>query len=183
MWHAVRCANSLTFWATHCFISSLRVALLIGDNVATAADIIGGALEDLGIKNELSPSHPNLEGKFFDALIRMINRWSSIGIDIGITLPTVPADELGNPDSTEDALRTSLAIDTARIAKVVPAGTLRKDQKLFYRALKSAFGLWPEQSFPSSMPLGQGNRLGPRGKRFFPKPTVVGADDNTGLGV
>jgi len=141
--------------------------------MATAADIVGGALEDLGIKNELSPSHPDLEGKFFAALIRLINRWSSINIDLGITIPTVPADELGNPESTEDALIASLAISGAKIAKVVPSLSLRKDQKIYYREMKAAFGLWPQQAYPSSMPIGQGNNLGPRARR----------DTDTGLGV
>jgi hypothetical protein len=151
--------------------------------MATAADIVDGALTDLGVKNELSPSQPKLEGDFFNALIRMLNRWASININLGITIPTVPADELGNPDSTEDALRTSLAISAARIAKVIPTGEMRKDQKLFYREMKAAFGLWPEQTMPSSMPLGQGNNLGPRNKRFFPETVTVGAGESTGVGV
>jgi len=151
--------------------------------MATAADIVSGALEDLGIKNELSPSHPDLEGKFFAALIRLINRWSSINIDLGITIPTAPADELGNPDSTEDALRSALAMAGAKIAKVTPSITLRKDQKIYYREMKAAFGLWPQQSMPSSMPIGQGNNIGPRAPRFFPSVDTVGADSDTSLGV
>ena len=113
----------------------------------------------------------------------MINRWSSINLDLGITIPTVPADELGNPESVQDALETSLAIAGQKIVKVSASAALRKDQKIYYREMKAAFGLWPQQAFPSSLPFGQGVNDGPRTKRFFPEPDTVGSDTNTGLGV
>ena len=101
---------------------------------------------------------------------------------MGITIPTVPADELGNPESTDDALSTSLAIAGQKIAKVTASAALRKDQKIYYRQMKAAFGLWPQQSMPSSMPIGQGNNIGPRSVRFFPNVNTVGSDSDTGLG-
>ena len=150
--------------------------------MATASQIIDQSLQALGVQNELSEPDEFLQEQFFKALIRLINRWSSINLDLGITIPTTPADELGNPESTDDALLTSLAIAGQKIAKVIAPGPLRKDQKIYYREMKAAFGLWPEQSMPSSMPFGQGNNLGPRTKRFFPNVDVVGADSNTGVG-
>jgi len=150
--------------------------------MATGAVIVRGALLDLGIVNELSPSDSFLEEEFFSALIRLLNRWAAANIALGITIPTVPADDLGNPESVEDCLMASLAIAGQKIAKVRASGALRKDQKIYYRQMKAAFGLWPEQSMPSSMPIGQGNNLGPRTKRFFPEVEVVGADSNTGVG-
>lgn len=130
----------------------------------------------------MSPPDPFLQDRFFKALIRLLNRWSAANIDLGITIPTVPADELGNPESTEDALLTSLAIAGQPIAKVAASNALKKDQKLFYRQMKAAFGLWPEQAFGRNMPFGQGNNFGPRTKRFFPEPDTIGADSNTSLG-
>lgn len=150
--------------------------------MATAAEVVDGSLQFLGINNELNPPDPFLQGAFFDELIRMINRWSSVNLDLGITIPTAPAEELGNPASTDDALMTSLAIAGQKIAKVVASAPLRKDQKLYYRQMKAALGLWPEQPFPSSLPLGQGVNLGPRSKRFFPDTLTVGADSSTSLG-
>jgi len=150
--------------------------------MATAATIIDQSLQALGVQNELSDPDEFLQEQFFNALIRLINRWSSINLDLGITIPTVPADELGNPESTDDAMITALAIDGQKIAKVVAPVSLRKDNKIYYRQMKAAFGLWPEQSMPSSMPLGAGNNIGPRTKRFFPEVETVGADSNTSLG-
>ena len=112
----------------------------------------------------------------------MLNRWSGINIDIGITLPTVPADDLGEPESTTEGIYTSLAIEGQDIAKVVASAALRRRQKIAYRAIKTAFGIWPEQSMPNSMPIGQGNNLGPRTRRFFPDTNVVGADSTESLG-
>jgi len=51
-----------------------------------------------------------------------------------------------------------------------------------YSEMKAAFGLWPEQSMPSSLPYGQGNNFGPRTKRYFPEVEVVGADSNSAVG-
>lgn len=150
--------------------------------MATAATVINNALINLGVHNELNPPDEYLQERFFETLIKMINRWSSINLDLGITIPTTPADELGNPESTQEAIETSLAIAGQKIAKVVATGALRKDQKIYYREMKAAFGLWPEQSMPSSMPLGQGNNIGPRTKRFFPEVEVVGADANNAVG-
>lgn len=150
--------------------------------MATAASIIDNALNELGIVNELSPSDPFIEERVFQALIRMLNRWAGANIALGITIPTVPASELGNPESTEDAIITSLAIASQKIAKVKASAALRTDQKKYYRQMKAAFGLWPQQSMPHSMPVGQGNNLGPRTKRFFPEVDTVGSDSSTSLG-
>lgn len=137
--------------------------------MATAADVIDGALESLGVNNELSISDPYLEGRLFKALVRLLNRWVEAGIDLSITIPTVAADELGNPSSTDDALITSLAIVSQKIVKTSASLALKKDQKIFYRQMKAAYGLWPQQSMPPTLPFGQGNNLGPRSKRFFPE--------------
>lgn len=150
--------------------------------MATAADIVNGALLELGIVNELSPSDAFLEERFFKALIRLLNRWAAANISLGITIPTVQADELGNPESTEDCLMASLAIAGQKIAKVKASAALRVDQKKYYRQMKAAFGLWPEQSMPGSMPIGAGNNIGPRSQRFFPEVDTVGSDTDTSLG-
>ena len=150
--------------------------------MTTAAKIVDRALQALGVQNELNPADEYLQEQFFDLLIDMLNRWSGINIDIGITLPTVPADDLGEPESTTEGIYTSLAIEGQDIAKVVASAALRRRQKIAYRAIKTAFGIWPEQSMPNSMPIGQGNNLGPRTRRFFPDTNVVGADSTESLG-
>lgn len=141
--------------------------------MTTAASLINQALTDLGVENELSPSDPFLQEQSFNALIRMLNRWLSVGIDLGITLPTVPADDLGNPDDTEDAIATSLAIAVQKIAKRPASPALRKDQKTYYRQMKAVYVSTPVQDYPSSLPLGQGVNLGPRSRRFFPDPEAT----------
>ncbi len=151
--------------------------------MSTASTIVNKALQALGVQNELNPPDEFLQEQFFQLLTEMINEWSSINLDLGITIPTVPADLLGEPESTTTALYTSLAIEGQMIAKVEAKAALRRRQKIAYRNMKSAFGLWPQQPFPSSLPFGAGVNDGPRTKRFFPEPDQVGSDTNTGLGV
>ncbi len=144
--------------------------------MTTAADIVSQALTDLGVQNELSTPDEFLEAEAFKALIRMINRWSSVGIDLGITIPTKPADDLGNPDNTEDALATSLAIAVQKIAKRPASPALRKDQKTYYRQMKAVYVPTPVQEYPSSLPLGQGVNTGPRSRRFFPGTQAIDSE-------
>ncbi len=121
--------------------------------MTTAAKIVNKALIALGVHNELNPSDEYLQEQLFELLTDMLNRWSSVNIDLGITLPTVPASELGEPESTTEALYTSLAIDGQDIVKVTASSALRLRQKKAYRAMKAAFGIWPQQSMPPSMPI------------------------------
>jgi len=151
--------------------------------MSTAAAIVNKALQALGVQNELNPPDEFLQEQFFNLLIEIINMLSSINLDLGITIPTAPADLLGEPESTTTAIYTLLAIEGQMIAKVEAKAALRRTQKISYRNMKSAFGLWPTQPFPSSLPFGQGINDGPRTKRFFPEPDTVGADTNTSLGV
>lgn len=150
--------------------------------MATAATIVDDALIALGVHNELNPKDEYLEEQFFKLLIRLLNRWSSIGISLGITIPAAPANELNNPDDVEDALNTSLAIAGAKIAKVKPSRELRKDQKIYYREMKAAYGIWPEQSFSSEVPYGQGNNFGPRTKRYFQEPDSIASNSGNSIG-
>jgi len=150
--------------------------------MATAAKVINKALTSLGVNNELSPPDEYLQEQFFDLLVEMIELWSSININLGITIPTVPSDELGNPAETDMAMYTTLAMDGQDIVKVSASASLRVKQKRAYGAMKAAYGIWPEQSMPGSMPLGQGVNIGPRSKRYFPEPNSTGANNDTALG-
>lgn len=150
--------------------------------MATASLIVNKALIALGISNELSPPDEYLQEQFFNLLTEMLELWSSVNIQLGITLPTVPSDELGNPDETTMAIYTALAIDGQDTAKVVASAALRVRQKKAYIAMKASFGIWAEQSMPGSLPLGQGVNFGPRSKRYFPEPDSVGSNSDTALG-
>jgi hypothetical protein len=150
--------------------------------MTTAAKIVNKALTALGVHNELNPPDEYLQEQFFELLVEMLNEWAGVPIGLGLTIPTVPADELGEPESSTIAIYLSLAIEGQDTAKVQAKISLRRRQKVSYRKMKAAFGLWPEQSMPPSMPLGQGNNLGPRTKRFFPEVETIGSDADTGLG-
>ena len=150
--------------------------------MATAAAMVDKALTALGVNNELSPPDEYLQEQFFGLLTEMIEVWSSINIQLGITLPTVPSDELGNPPETDMAIYTALAIDGQDTAKVAASAALRVRQKKSYTAMKASYGIWAEQSFPGSLPLGQGVNFGPRSKKYFPEPDSIGANNDTALG-
>ena len=150
--------------------------------MATANKILLNSQVELGVANSITPLEGELQQAAFDALVDMLNEWADVNINLGITLPTNPADELGNPVGTDTALSTSLALYTASIFRVDPARTLKRKQKKAYRRLKAAYGLWPAQDMPSSLPLGAGNKPGPYSRRFFPDTDGLGINGDTGLG-
>ena len=131
--------------------------------MATANEIVQLSLKYLGVQNQLTPADPRVVDDTFDELVDMLNRWASVGIDLGITIPTNISDALP-------------------IAKVDVSPRLLAKYKRAYRSLKAAYGKRPQQMFPSSLPMGAGVNLGPRSRRFFPEPAVVGTDDNNALG-
>jgi hypothetical protein len=150
--------------------------------MATANEIVQLSLKYLGVQNQLTPVDPRVVNDVFSELIDMLNRWASIGIDLGITIPTDISDELGNPAETKTALASALALEALPIAKVEIKPRVLSKYKRAYRSLKSAYGKTPSQLYPSSLPLGAGVNLGPRSKRYFPEPSIVGADDDSALG-
>ena len=109
--------------------------------MSTAADIVNRALRSLGVLNQLNPADEFLQEQLFGNLVDQLNRWASISIALGVTIPTVPASELGEPESTTEAIYTTLAILSQDIVKVVASVALRRRQKIAYREMKTAFGL------------------------------------------
>jgi hypothetical protein len=150
--------------------------------MATANEIVQLSLKYLGVQNQLTPADPRVVDDTFNELVDMLNRWASVGIDLGITIPTDISDELGNPAETKTALASALALEALPVAKVDVTPRLLAKYKRAYRSLKAAYGKHPQQLLPSSLPMGAGVNLGPRSRRFFPEPAVVGTDDNNALG-
>jgi len=151
--------------------------------MATANKILQNSQIELGVNNTLTPLEGELQQASFDALVDMLNEWAEVNIALGITIPTNPADELGNPAGTDTALSTQLALYTASIFRIDPSRTLKQKAKKSWRRLKDAYGLWPVQTMPNSLPLGQGNKGGPRTRRFFPNDDQLGINSDAGLGV
>ena len=71
--------------------------------MATANEIVQLSLKYLGVQNQLTPADPRVVDDTFNELVDMLNRWASVGIDLGITIPTDISDELGNPAETKTA--------------------------------------------------------------------------------
>ena len=150
--------------------------------MSTAQTIVDNALQDLGAQTELVPATPDTVARSLEALVDMLNRWASVTINLGITIPVLIGDELGEPSGVKTALESNLAIELQTIVKVDAKPRLFAKAKRSYGSMKAAFGLTPEQSFPASLPLGTGNTQQPRTKKFFAEPDSVGSSNNTGLG-
>ena len=147
--------------------------------MATAQKIVSNALTDLRMQSELIPADPQLEADAFDRFVSMLYQWADVGISIGLDLPAAITDELNNARGDELALAHSLALEMAPRAPVEPPTRLMRQYKVARRRLKAKWGSNPVQQYPSSLPLGQGNRLGPHAQRFFPEPDTLGNNSDS----
>ncbi|WP_299083058.1 hypothetical protein [uncultured Paraglaciecola sp.] len=147
--------------------------------MATAQKIVSDALTELRMQSELIPADPQLEQDALDRLIGMLEEWASAGIATGTTIPTLLSSELSNPRDIELGLAHSLALEMSTRAPQEPARRLLRAWRRSRRRIKARYGPNPEQAYPASLPLGQGNNIGPRSKRFFPEPTTLGNNSDS----
>lgn len=131
------------------------------------------------MQSELIPADPQLEQDALDRLIGMLEEWASIGVATGVTIPTVLASDLNNPRDIELGLSHSLALEMTTRAPQEPARRLLRAWRRSRRRIKAKYGPNPVQQLPGKLPLGQGNNVGPRSKRFFPEPTTLGSNSDS----
>lgn len=138
----------------------------------TKRDLVYGALDEIGIgADTFDPSPEQLE-KALNRLDWMMAEWDGLGIRIGYLLPTTPQDsdldqEAGVPDTARNCIVSNLAIRLApTYGKTVPPSTMAAAARA-YNALLTARAEIPQQRFPNTLPLGQGNIRYTAGQQYF----------------
>jgi hypothetical protein len=148
--------------------------------MATCIDIITPALYAIGAESPINPAPPEMINQAFKRLLAWVVTMQHDGIDLGVdetALPTLPGDELGNPIETDLPLQAGFTVWVAPLFRIVPDTAVRGAadaamNSLYAGAFKADLPEWPE-----TMPIGAGNRRGPKGRVFFPVPAFLDTEE------
>lgn len=136
---------------------------------------IEAAFEEIGLANYVFDLQPEQLQGAMRRLDAMMGEWNAKGLRLGYSMPSSPQagdlDDASNaPDSAYEAIITNLAIRIAPgYGKTVSADTKMVAKNAYNTLLqRAAFPL--EQQFPSTMPMGAGNKPWRWGNPFMPDP-------------
>lgn len=142
----------------------------------TKRQFVEAAFEEIGLAGyvfDLQPEQLNMALRRLDA---MMATWNNMGIRISYPLPSSPESgsldqETNVPDRANEAIYTNLAIKLAgTVGKQVSQDTRNTAKKGYDGLLMEAAQPIPLQ-YPSTMPLGAGNKTAGGYSKYFPKPT------------
>jgi hypothetical protein len=124
---------------------------------------IAAAFDEIGLASYVFDLQPEQLEASLRRLDAMIAEWNAKGIRLGYPLPSSPEysdidAESQVPDAANEAIILNLAIRLAAGYGKQPADDTRIYAKQGYNTLLSRAAMPPEQQFPSSLPLGAGNK-------------------------
>lgn len=138
--------------------------------MSTARDIVAGAMEICGAHSPVKPGSPENFQRMFKVLQSVLNIYTAQGVAMGITLPNAIGDQLNEPDSVTEALKTIVAVQGApsirKSTSITPE--IKKLAKAYRQSLRTQFAPQPGQQFPDTLPVGSGNPSRPIGPTFYP---------------
>ena len=129
----------------------------------TKRELIIQAFEELGLSGydfDSRPEELNTALKRLDSLLAM---WNAKGVRLGYTIPSSAEgsnleDDSNLPDSANEAVITNLAIRIAPTIGKAASRDTKKKAKEAYSALLNLHTQPSEMSFPTTLPLGAGNK-------------------------
>ena len=131
----------------------------------TKRQFITGALSELGLGDYVFDVQPEELESHMRRLDAMISEWYAKGVSLSYPIPTNPQDGnlddlTGVPDSANEAVLTGLAIRLApAYGKALPRETKVIAKQGFETLLRLSGVTSPiEKQFPSSLPVGAGNK-------------------------
>lgn len=147
--------------------------------MTTAAVIIDRSLKALGATSLLNPAAPELENDAFEYLIELLGRWAAQNTNFGVAIPNALGDDLEEPSFVTQAIIYTLASEVAPMARKDPSKQLLRLVSKTYKAMLVRIQPKPQQMYPNTLPIGAGNKTGPKSRTFYPEPETV--DNETGL--
>lgn len=149
--------------------------------MSTAIDLIKKALYLSGCSSEINPATPELIQICFEDLVVFIDEIDSIGITLGLSLPTSLTDDINEPPDTTKMFESNIAVRTAPyFQKDAPSAT-KKLAKRQYRQLLTLYAPHPLPEWPDTLPVGAGNTRGTRPRAFYPTSESLTTTNGTPL--
>lgn len=141
--------------------------------MASANDIIKSALFRIGVSSAINPASAatldEARDTFYDWLDELNANGINLGLDFSKALP-LPGDELGNVAGTTGALKAAFALRAATTFQIEPSPHVRSEATRAMTTINSLYMRPRASSYPSTLPIGAGNKRGPYGRTFYPVP-------------
>ncbi len=147
--------------------------------MTSAADIIDRSLKAIGATSILNPAAPELINDAFEYLVELLARWSAQNTNFGVTIPDVLGDDLEEPSFVTQAIIFTLGSEISPMARKDPSKHFLRMVSKTYKSMLVRINPRPKPCYPNTLPIGAGNKTGPKSRTFYPEPETV--DNETGL--
>ncbi|MEE8289711.1 MAG: packaged DNA stabilization gp4 family protein [Nitrosomonadaceae bacterium] len=147
--------------------------------MSTAISRITRALFLNGAASPINPASQELKELTFEDLVSMLISWAALNINLGITIPTNPTDELDNPPDTDLVIAYQLAVLSAPTFKIDAPYPVKVQAKQLYNNLLTTYAPHPLPEWTDTLPTGSGNMRGTKPRVYFPTPE--GLTDSAGV--
>lgn len=144
--------------------------------MTTARTRVESALQILGASSPIKKAGAEVTNKTFGTLVNMLELWGSENIAVPWTLPTTLGDELNEPPQTRLAIDYNLAVTVAPYIQKVATEEIKKIAKSKLATLRTQFAPKPTTKYPSTLPIGTGNKVRPLSPVFYPEPDSVATE-------
>lgn len=134
--------------------------------MTTAAELTRSALRLIKVASEMSPPSADQERGGLQALKDMISAWEVEGINIGVYPPTRLDEDLQEPEWAASAIKYVLAEQLAATYERELSSNVLKLIVSAHEQLQMGSSVEHPSQHQSNMPLGQGNRHGPRSRVY-----------------
>lgn len=135
--------------------------------MSTATDIVNGALKLLNLKSALLGYDPYHQAEGFTALKDLLYYLEGEEVELDLDIPDETSDELDEVEWMTRCLKYLTAVEVAPLlrAKVPSRVAVVADKAMETLLIKGVPDANPKR--PNNLPLGQGNRRGPKGQVYF----------------
>ena len=147
--------------------------------MATAISLVTRALFLNGASSPINPATPELVQLAFQDLVDMLVEWAALNINLGVTIPENPADEINNPPDTNQVIRYQLAVYSAPTFKIQAPMDVKTQSDILFTRLLTTYSPHPLPEWTDTLPIGSGNTRGTKPRVFFPTPE--GLTDTAGV--
>ena len=152
--------------------------------MATSSDIIKPALFSIGAASDINRATPEMLKAAFNLFVAMMQKFevdgmkSALGTDFTENPPTDIATEINNSVGSDLALINVFAIWVAPIFQIIPSDTQKALATMAMNTIRSVAYTATAPEWPETLPIGAGNRKGPKGRVYFPVPEYTQARQN-----
>lgn len=147
--------------------------------MSTAISRITRALYLNGAASPINPASQELIQITFEDLISMLVGWAALNIDLGITIPTNPSDELNNPPDTDLVIAYQLSVLSAPTFRIDAPMPVKTKAAILWTELLTTYAPHPLPEWTDTLPVGAGNMRGSNPRVYFPTPE--GLTDSAGV--